>query len=178
MSIESALIKHQENLYKEYINNHKLNVQKAWERMKNNSDCIELITKNFLNITIDKAIELLDELIKNHDMTKYSKQEFDAYRKEFYPITPEEKESNKENFDRAWKHHYTNNLHHWNWWYESGNMDNMPFTHVIEMICDWEAMGYQFGNTSKEYYESNKHKIHLGEKQRRFAEELMNIVCQ
>lgn len=178
MSIESALIKHQENQYKEYINNHKLNVQKAWGRIKNNADCMELISKNFINIAIDKAIELLDELIRNHDSSKFSKEEFDAYRKNYYPISPEEKESNTENFDKAWRHHYINNLHHWDWWYESGNMDNMPFTHVIEMICDWEAMGYQFGNTSKEWYEKNKNEIHLGEKQRRFAEELMNIICQ
>ena len=85
---------------------------------------------------------------------------------------------NKEEFDKAWKHHYTNNLHHWNWWYESGNTDSMPFVHVIEMICDWEAMGYVFGNTSKQYYEENKHKIMLGEKQRRFAESLMDLICQ
>lgn len=178
MSIEGTLIKHHENLYREYINNHKLNVQKAWDKMKNSADCIELIVKNNIGVNTDKIIELIDELVKNHDSSKFSKEEFDAYRKNFYPITPEEKESNKESFDAAWKHHYTNNLHHWDWWYESGNMDNMPFTYVIEMICDWEAMGYQFGNTSKEWYEQNKHKIYLGEKQRNFAEELMNIICQ
>ena len=179
MSFENFLIiRRNENLYREYIDNHRLNVQKAWDNIKNNSECIELIEHKFVNTTLEASIELLDELIKNHDMTKYSKEEFDAYRKEFYPITPEEKELNKEKFDLAWKHHYTNNLHHWNWWYESGNMNNMPFTHVIEMICDWEAMGYVFGNTSKEYYEANKQKIQLGEKQRRFAEELMDIICK
>ena len=171
-------IRHNEELYKEYINEHKLNVQKAWVSMKNNSECIEFISKNLSNMTIDIAIDLIDELIKNHDNSKYGKDEFDAYRKEFYPISPEEKESNKNDFERAWKHHYTNNLHHWNWWCESGNMNNMPFVHVIEMICDWEAMGYKFGNNSKEWYNNNKHKIHLGDKQKIFAEGLMNIVCR
>ena len=171
MSITTALIGEKEHEYRQYIDNHKLNVQRAWDNIKNNRMCIKLIKKNFSNMKIDVAIDLIDELIKYHDESKYGEKEFDAYRKEFYPINPSEKENNKEAFDKAWKHHYTNNLHHWDWWYESGNIDNMPFVHVIEMICDWEAMGYQFGNTSKQWYEQNKDKIYLGEKQRRFAEE-------
>ena len=178
MSIQNVLTKYNENLYKEYINNHRLNVQKAWDIMKNNPDCIELINKNIVKSNIDFTIKALDQLIKNHDMSKYSEEEFDAYRKQFYPTSKEEKESNKENFDKAWKHHYFVNLHHWDWWYESGNMDNMSLIYVVEMICDWEAMGYQFGNTSKEWYENNKEKIHLGDRQRKFAEELMDIICK
>ena len=177
MSIAESLISYHENLYREYINNHKLNVQKAWETMKNNKNCIDFITKNLVNMDINAAIALIDELIKNHDSSKFSTEEFDAYRKNFYPISEEEKESNKEAFELAWRHHYTNNLHHWNWWAESGNMNNMSFVHIIEMICDWEAMGYKFGNNSKEFYEQNKHKIQLGEKQRIFAENLMNMIC-
>lgn len=169
-------IKTLENTYTEYINNHRQNVQKAWSLMKSNPDCIELITKN-LNTTKESAIDLIDMLITNHDLSKYSVEEFIPYRKEFYPVSPEEKEENKDNFDAAWKHHYHNNLHHWNWWYESGNIDNMKLSYVVEMICDWEAMGYKFGNNSKQYYDQNKHKIYLGDQQRLFAEELMNIVC-
>ena len=176
MSIESALISHNKNVYKEYIANHKNNVIKAWELMKNNSEFLNLLNKNIPHY--ESAISAIDVNIENHDMSKYGKEEFDAYRKEFYPVSPEEKENNKAAFDLAWKHHYHNNMHHWNWWYESGNKDNMPIIYLVEMICDWEAMGYQFGNNSKEYYEANKHKIHLGDKQREFIEELMNIICK
>lgn len=170
-------IKELENTYKEYIDNHRQNVQKAWAVIKSNSECMELISK-YLNTSIESAIRLINALIEAHDISKYDVDEFSAYRKEFYPVDEEEKEANKEAFDIAWKHHYSNNLHHWNWWYETGNMDNMKMPYVVEMICDWEGMGYKFGNNSKQYYEQNKHKIQLGEKQRLFAEELMNIICK
>ncbi len=170
-------IKALENSYKEYIDNHRQNVQKAWLVMKSNSDCMNLISK-YLNTSITSSIRLIDMLIDAHDMSKYGNNEFHQYRKEFYPASEDEKIMNKDAFDIAWKHHYHNNLHHWNWWYESGNMDNMKMPYVVEMICDWEAMGYQFGNTSKSWYEQNKANIHLGNRQRLFAEELMNTICK
>lgn len=174
MKTEIEKIIEKEKIYKKYINNHKLNVQKAWETIKSNNKCLNII----LNYMPKLNIDIIDAEIKNHDNSKYSIEEFDAYRKQFYPISKEEKERNKEAFDKAWKHHYTNNMHHWNWWYESGNMNKMPYVYVIEMICDWEAMGYQFGNTSKEWYQENKGNIHLGEKQRKLAESLMDAICK
>lgn len=164
-----------EREYKQYIDNHRNNVQKVWAIMKSNLYCIDLISKRLFTTT-EAAISLIDSLIDAHDLSKYDEKEFHQYRKNFYPVDEEEKEANKDDFDVAWKHHYTNNLHHWNWWYESGNIDDMKMAYVVEMICDWEAMGYQFGNTSKHWYEQNKHNIHLGEKQKLFAEELMNII--
>ena len=161
--------------YKEYIDNHRANVLKAWTVMKSNPDCMDLISKN-LKTSIESAIRLIDMLVEAHDLTKYGENEFHQYRKQFYPVSEEEKESNKSDFDKAWEHHYTNNLHHWDWWYKSGNVDNMKMPYVVEMVCDWEAMGYKFGNTSKSWYEKNKQNIHLGEKQRLFAEELMDIL--
>ncbi len=178
MKLEIEQIKEKENEYKEYIKNHVLNVQKAWDTMKSNQECLDIISNYIQKLNMGTYISMIDSEIKNHDKSKYSIEEFNAYRKEFYPISQEEKDKNKENFDKAWKHHYTNNLHHWNWWYETGNADRMPCAYVIEMICDWEAMGYQFGNTSKEWYEKNKDKIHLGERQRKLAESLMNAICK
>lgn len=175
--IDELAIKQKENEYKEYIDNHRQNVMKAWTLMKSNNECMDFITKN-LNTSLEAVISLVDELVKSHDLSKYKDVEFHPYRKEFYPVTPEEKESNKSSFDAAWEHHYTNNMHHWDWWYKSGNMDKMGLSYVVEMVCDWEAMGYKFGNTSKQWYNDNIDKIHLGETQRRFAEGLMNIICK
>lgn len=170
-------ITQQENTYREYIDNHRQNVQKAWCTMKSNTECMDFISKK-LNTNIEAAIALIDDLVKAHDLSKYENNEFNAYRANYYPVSPEEKEANATAFDLAWKHHYHNNLHHWNWWHETGNADNMKLAYVVEMICDWEAMGYYYGNTSKQYYEANKDKIHLGAVQRLFAETLMNIICK
>ena len=49
MSID---VKTLENNYREYIANHKQNVEKAWLVMKSNSKCLELITKNLNTNTI------------------------------------------------------------------------------------------------------------------------------
>lgn len=173
----ATLQKSKENAYREYIDNHRFNVQKAWNTMKANTGCIELICRN-LNTSADAAISLIDDMIKNHDLSKYQEEEFDAYRKHFYPVTPEEKEESEDQFNKAWEHHFSNNMHHWDWWSKTGNADNMPFANVVEMICDWEAMGYKFGNTSREWYEKNRDTIMLGDKQRKFAEELMCIYCK
>ena len=170
------LIKHYEEKYKEYINEHKLNVQKAWVRMKNNSECLKLFEKYFIYPPTD--MEVIENLIKHHDDSKYGKEEFDGYRMKYFPISKEEQDSCKDILEKAWVHHYTNNLHHWNWWYLSGNLDAMSLVYVVEMICDWEAMGYKFGNNSLEWYNKEKTNIHLGEKQRAFAEELMGIICK
>lgn len=166
-------ITEQQNAYKEYIDNHRQNVMKAWNTIKTNPFCVSLIIKN-LN---EFAIDVIEKMVEAHDLSKYGKEEFEPYRKQFYPVSPEEKESNKDAFDKAWKHHYYNNLHHWDWWHETNNKDSMSLLYVVEMICDWEAMGYKFGNTSKEWYTKNKENIHLGDKQRKFAEELMDIIC-
>lgn len=170
-------IKSLENTYKEYIDNHRQNVQKAWTVMKSNSDCMNLIS-NIMVTNIESVISLIDSLIEAHDVSKYGVDEFFAYRKEFYPVSPEEKEANKDAFELAWKHHYHNNLHHWNWWYETNKMYDMSLMYVVEMVCDWEGMGYKFGNSSLEYYNKNRDSIHLGFSQRKFAEDLMTALCK
>lgn len=176
ISYDETIIKQNETKYREYIDNHRQNVQKAWTLMKSNTECMNVIMK-YLNTSLEAAIDLIDNLIKSHDLSKYEKFEFDAYRKNFYPISEEEKEANLANFDNAWRHHYHNNMHHWNWWHETGNTENMKLPYVVEMICDWEAMGYQFGNTSKQFYVENMDKIHLGNIQTKLALELMDIIC-
>ena len=165
--------KEKENEYRKYIDNHINNVKKAWETMKSNSECMELISK-YLNSSIKASISLIDELIKKHDLSKYEKEEFDAYRRNFYPVNDDEKNNNKESFDKAWEHHYTNNLHHWDYWYKSGNMDKMGFAFCTEEVCDWIGMAYQFNQSANEWYHQNSNDIHLGEKQRTFTEELLN----
>lgn len=168
------LIKEKEEQYKEYIDNHRANVKKAWDNMKNNHKCVAIISKQVTANSIRSLVEMIDNLVDKHDLTKYEAEEFDAYRRNFYPINDEEKESAKEDFTKAWVHHYSKNLHHWDWWYKTGNQENMPFTYCVEMVCDWIAMGYHYNNTATEWYEKEKDNIHLGIDQRQFVEKLMN----
>lgn len=171
-------IKKKEEEYKDYIKEHINNVKKAWNKMKESDNILEVIS-DFLddNNNLDLFIVQVNANINNHDNSKYSKEEFDAYRKHFFPISDEEKELSKEEFETAWRHHYTHNLHHYDWWYENNKLDNMPIMYVVEMICDWEAMSYKFGTNTKEWYYKNiDTEIHLGEKQRRLTERILELL--
>lgn len=177
MSIKSALISYHEQLYKEYIAEHITNVQRAWALMKNNKEVMNYIESNLTNMSLDGTISVIDELVLHHDKSKYGKEEFEPYRKHFYPVDDKEKDESEKEFEEAWKHHYTNNLHHWDWWHLSGNADSMPLIYVIEMICDWEAMSFKYNNISKKWYEENKSEIFLGAKQKVFVEDLLDILA-
>lgn len=170
-------IKKKEDEYRDYIYEHRCSVKKAWDNMKECNNILEIISEYINTENISTFIAQLNANINNHDLSKYSKEEFDAYRKHFFPISDEEKESSKEEFDIAWKHHYIYNLHHYDWWYENNKSDSMPVIYVIEMICDWEAMSYKFGTNTKEWYYKNIDiEIHLGEKQRELTERILEFL--
>lgn len=84
-----------------------------------------------------------------HDLSKFSPKEFFAYAKYFYL----DKEKYKEDFENAWKYHYRNNRHHWNYWVdEKGNSIDIPRKYLKQMIADWEGMALKFGDTAQEHY--------------------------
>lgn len=154
--------------YKKYIDNHIENVQKAWNIID------QATTKYKLNSWGQQngcnAHMFIDEFIKEHDKSKYSIEEFEGYRKKFYPIIGED--FDEEEFEKAWEHHQEHNLHHWQ------SMRAIDYDHVfileytIEMICDWFAMAMQFGESHRDYYNKNKDKIELEKWQHELIEEV------
>ncbi len=142
-----------EDEYIEYINNHITNVKKAYENLR--SIETELMARvpeiNYSNLhnTYQRIIV--------HDASKFSDEEFDAYRRHFHSINDAEKKDSEEDFKEAWKHHYVYNDHH----PEHFNGKEMfPKEAVLEMICDWIAMGYNGKPTLSAYdwYYQNKDK--------------------
>ena len=116
--ISDTTIKNKEKLYLEYVSDHINNVNKAWKIMKSKDTCIRMIQKSNLpgkqsDETFAHFIKILNQQIQAHDATKYKDAEWDAYRKNFYPIDDNKKKNNENDFNFAWKHHYENNMHHW-----------------------------------------------------------------
>lgn len=139
--------------YLNYLEEHILNVQKAWNVIKEKCKDLRFMYDDFYYFSID-------EEIYNHDVSKLSEQEFVQYRKSFYPTS----EESKYDISEAWEHHKKNNPHHWeNWTTIKPRWDADWEVHCVHMVCDWMAMGYKFGDTAKMYYESNKDKIILPE---------------
>jgi len=90
-----------------------------------------------------------------HDLSKYSKEEFEPYAQWFYG---DRKQVNVyRDFQIAWQHHYRYNLHHWEYWVLDWvlnddrkmpikNLDAvslMPDEYILEMVTDWQAMEIQ-----------------------------------
>lgn len=90
--------------YKKYIEEHKENIKKAFVELSTCPDLDWLITE-------DLSCKLF-ERIKIHDNSKYSAEEFDAYRWFYYPANKLEKAVGNYVFESAWEHHYENNDHH------------------------------------------------------------------
>ena len=113
--------------YKDYIIAHKERVEK------------------FADWLLDNCPEVLDEvdpdvfwdLIKGHDESKFSEEEFEPYAKKWHLDgikTPE--------YEEAWKHHWMNNEHHPEYWLG----EDMPYIYILEMICDWGSFSIASGN--------------------------------
>ena len=142
--------------YLDYIERHYNNVQKAWAIVKEKCN-----GKGFRFMYDDFVFHSIEMNVKNHDLSKLSESEFTQYRLNFFPADGEKK--NKQAFGFAWEHHKANNPHHWQNW--TVTYADYPYAdiYLVENIVDWMAMGFEFGDTAKEYYEANKEKIDLPE---------------
>ncbi len=153
--------------YLDYIEEHVLNVKKAWEELKLKCKDMRFIWDDFYYFSIDTEIE-------HHDLSKMSEHEFIQYRKAFYPT----KSDPKYDMSSAWEHHKEKNPHHWENWTTIKNRQhpNDWEVHCVHMICDWMAMGYKFGDTAKKYYEKNKEKIEIPKEIIPFMYEIFNRI--
>ena len=140
-------IKLKEKEYEDYINEHVNNVKKAYNERK-------IPISVVLNLSNDE-IKDLENRIENHDNSKWSDEEFDAYRRHFHYISDKEKEESKEDFEKAWKHHYTVNDHHPEHYCLDGEPKEIPKVAMAELICDWDAMSRKFGGNPLKWYNDN-----------------------
>ena len=156
------------NQYKRYIKEHLHNIKKAYKELSDNAVVYQLVG--------DDILQALKHRVAIHDASKYSEEEFEPYRKNFYPVNPKEKEENKEAFEKAWEHHWKTNSHHWQHRKDKKTFDinnREEVLDVLENVLDWMAMGYKFHDRPYQYYENNKNHIKLNEQERRFLEQII-----
>jgi len=148
----------QNKKYLDYLAEHIGNVKSVWEKL-------QPLLKNSFWLD-DFSYFNINEIIKNHDKSKYSKDEFFPYRQYFYPL--ENEKVSEKWFNLAWNIHQKSNMHHWQYWVmieDSGDIIilEMPFFFIIELLCDWTAMSVKFNNKPSEWYFKNKSKMLLGD---------------
>jgi hypothetical protein len=92
-------------------------------------------------------------MIREHDKSKFSEEEFVPYARfwyddsEHYDYDPE--------YEAAWEHHWMNNEHHPEYW--AG--EDMPYIYILEMLCDWGSFSIakkDFKELSDYYYNEAK----------------------
>lgn len=151
--------------YFKYIMKHKINVFKC---------CVSKAKRKIEVQEYDSALMLFIHAF-THDMSKFRLSEFIPYAKWFYGkygvkydtanvekikdliSDLEIRDKYEKEFNEAWKKHYSRNKHHWNYWENK----TMPYRYILQMICDWEAMGMNFGNSAAVFYIDNCEKIKL-----------------
>ena len=150
-----------EKEYLEYIKEHIRLVKHAFVLYFAPLFYANTVSEYFSNQELKLAIKELAEIIDTHDASKFGDAEFDGYRAKYYP-TRRELDGNdaykgavEERYEECWKHHYQTNDHHPMHWVdpETNTPRDMSLRAIIEMICDWEAMGLKFNSDTLKWYE-------------------------
>ncbi len=106
-----------------------------------------------------------------HDLSKFRRREWKAYRQKFYPTVRDQAYLHeyevKAAFDVARNHHYKHNPHHWEYWIIPRPVKpivlDMPDCYVREMVADWAGMGRACSGTwdAGDWYEKNRGRMEL-----------------
>jgi len=141
--------------YCDYIDEHLLNVGKAWKILQEKCGDIHPFYD-------DHLWAFMDSEIKNHDISKMAPEEFIQYQRQFFPVG-EAPERDNPVFAAAWRNHKNENPHHWENWTKQNHeiFPNERACHCVMMVCDWMAMGMKFGDTVEEFYKRKKDEIEL-----------------
>lgn len=162
--------------YEEYLSKHIENVQKGYWWMINHG-IIPLGTSYMRS-----SLNILD-----HDISKRSLEEYEAYDDYFYGKEGRDEDDIlviDETFDYAWLHHIHNNPHHWQYWVlledDEGTYKPkalmMPEEYVYEMIADWWSFSWKDGNlkTIFDWWKEHEKKILLHPKTKKLVEEILD----
>lgn len=156
--------------YTTYLDEHISNVSRAYEWLKGNLPGL------LENVNSDRQIY-------DHDNSKFSSEEYEAYDEYFYGRvkTPQV----KSDFQYAWLHHIHDNPHHWQYWIlhndEPGEgmvVLDMPYQYIIEMICDWWAFSWKKGDLTEifSWYDKHKSYMKLSKKTRDTVENILKSI--
>lgn len=141
--------------YLDYLEEHLNNVAKAFSELSEASG-----GKGEPWVNDDYSWHLLREEVINHDLSKFSPEEFMQYRANFFPVS--DKDKAQSGFEAAWEHHKRHNHHH----HETAE----NFFDVIRMMVDWIAMSYKFGDNPRDFYNKTKPSMKLSEDMHEFIE--------
>lgn len=114
-----------------------------------------------------------------HDASKFTRAEWGPYVRRFGMgrAGQMDKADDPKEFMAAWRHHWQQNPHHWEFWLLNGEPQRMPEEYVREMVADWMGAGRAYTGRWEvaEWYEKNKERIKLHPGTRVWVEALINL---
>ena len=159
--------------YDLYLEQHKGNVRKGFEWIK----------ENIPDIIPDDGTDYEHQICFAHDASKSELDEYDAYDKYFYGGNRSYKVVQDFNF--AWLKHIHRNPHHWQHWVlindepgEGMKALDIPFVYILEMICDWWAFSWNSDNLFEifDWYDKHKEYMQLSQKTRTTVEDILGKI--
>lgn len=146
-----ATIEEKEQEYRQYIDTHRANVKKAYEKI------VKPYAEKYLS---PQSLEILERNIENHDEDKDIDFIFNAYRKNHFPINKKEKEVSQEEYEIAWNYHKKVNPHHWQFFLDDEDKEFVEPTITedekeiyelayLEMLADWLSFSFKHAQEEK-----------------------------
>lgn len=169
--------------YDQYIERHRSKVLEAFRWIQANLPELVAEEKFSDDQPLTIRVASFKGIIKNHDMSKYSLEEYNAYDAYFYG--DDRSDQVVEEFNKAWLYHIHHNKHHWQYWVLVGDKPNvyyecveMPYEYVIEMICDWWSFSLNSLNEYEifEWYEENEQCIKLHHNTRKLVTYILSEI--
>lgn len=160
-------IRFKEWQYDNYLYEHQENIKDAFTEMTMCEDMRQFLLDD--PWYYDQLLKRVEE----HDKSKYEIEEYDAYRRYYFPINKKEKREAKADYEAAWKHHWENNDHHWQNRSKVLGFSRDREVAILENVLDWLAMSYKFGDRPFQYYEKHKNEIDLPQNDRAFLEKVI-----
>lgn len=160
--------------YDDYLKRHKANVRKAFEWIRDN-----------LSHVTNDIPDLEWQIVNNHDQSKTTTDEYDAYDSYFYGNNPSY--GVVEDFKKAWLLHIHRNPHHWQYWIlinddpgEGMAILDMPDLYIVEMICDWWSFSWTSGNLTEifKWYAEHSEYMKLSPRTRTKVEGILHLIKQ
>lgn len=160
--------------YDLYLEQHKANVKKAYEWIKENLP--DLIPDD-MRMTLEHQIGFA------HDVSKSLEDEYEPYDKYFYGGNRSHQVV--KDFEYAWLLHIHRNPHHAQYWIlrcdEPGEGEiilDMPLYYIIEMICDWWSFSWKDDNLYEifDWYDAHKEYMKLSDKTRKTVEDILSKI--
>ena len=171
--------------YDEYLAEHIGNVNKGLHWMLDN-----------LALSQEEKTAIETAMVSfNHDESKYSTEEYDAYDQYFYGGNRSYKVV--QDFNYAWLHHIHQNPHHWQYWVlindEPGEDENgipyeypfgnfvalmIPLPYIFEMIADWWSFSWKKGNLFEifNWYAEHREKQYINPNSRMILERILEKI--